>query len=86
MYILTTLLLTAAANYNCSYFTANTSETDQVKNVFLPSTAGELCPVRLCLFYSMILPGAPICIVLGGSWSDLGCSVILECSAFLLPK
>jgi hypothetical protein len=33
----------------------------------------------------MILPGAPICIVLGGSWSDLGCSVILECSAFLLP-
>ena len=32
----------------------------------------------------MILPGAPICIVLGGSWSDLGCSVILECSVFFV--
>ena len=36
--------------------------------------------------FCIILPGIPNCIVLGGSWSDLGCSVTLECSAFLLPR
>ena len=83
-YILMVLSITAAANWKLFAFYGKYIRNRPSKKCFLPSTSGELCSVRLCLF-CMILPGAPICIVLGGSWSDLGCSVILECSAFLLP-
>ena len=79
------LSITAAANWKLFAFYGKYIRNRPSKKCLLPSTAGELCPVRLCLF-CMILPGAPICIVLGGSWSDLGCSATLECSAFLLPR
>ena len=55
----------AAANENCSHFTANSSETDQVKTFLSTTPTGELCPVRLCPD-CIVLPDAPICIRCSG--------------------
>ena len=68
---------------NCLHFTANSSETDQVKNVFVNHT-GELCPVRLCLLFAQSCRILLLALWLTGSWSGLGRSATLGCSAFFI--
>ena len=62
------------------YISANVSETDQVELMFA-SGLGEMYPVELCLHNYRTLS----CMVIAGSWRNLGYSVWKR-SFFMLPR
>ena len=47
---------------NCLHFYGKYDQNRPSKNVLSTTPVGELCPVRLCLFFCTVLPDAPICI------------------------